>query len=113
MTTLKKKDKLLNKRDFSNLRDGEILFKNKCLIVKQKLNNLERSRVGLSVSRKVGPAVQRNKIKRIIRESFRNSKNRLSSFDYLFIAKPMFNKEHINKKEYINTIRDTIYKLYN
>jgi ribonuclease P protein component len=39
------------------------------LIVRQ--NNLEQSRIGISVHRQIKGAVKRNRIKRIVRESFR------------------------------------------
>jgi ribonuclease P protein component len=36
-------------------------------------NNLEHSRLGITVSRKVGGAVARNRVKRLFREIFRTS----------------------------------------
>lgn len=40
-------------------------------------NSLDHSRIGLTVTRKVGGAVTRNKIKRALREVFRHSRRKL------------------------------------
>ncbi len=51
-------------------------------------NSLNVSRLGITVSRKVGNAVERNKVKRYIREYFRNNRLFLrQSCDYSVIAK--------------------------
>ena len=42
-----------------------------CFIIVYRKNHGSRSRLGITVSRKVGKAVRRNRIKRIIREYFR------------------------------------------
>lgn len=47
----------------------------------------ENSRLGITVTRKVGNAVQRNRLKRLVREFFRHSKNKYSKCDYSIIAK--------------------------
>lgn len=52
-------------------------------------NELDRSRVGLSVSRRVGNAVKRQLVRRRIREAFRRNKAKLTrGWDVIVVAQP-------------------------
>ena len=54
-------------------------------------NNANIARLGLAVPKKnVSSAVERNRIKRIIRESFRSQKNRLKGRDIVVFVKRQF-----------------------
>lgn len=66
---------------------------------------LSPARVGVVVSKKVSKlAVQRNRIKRLIREQFRRNQQ-LGGFDFVVIAKPMAalakNKQLTNELNYL------------
>jgi len=51
-------------------------------------NALQNSRLGITVTKKVGNAVQRNRIKRVVREVFRRNRSLFpASHDLVFIAK--------------------------
>jgi ribonuclease P protein component len=81
-------DRLKKRYEFRQVQlSGRRIHTPHFLIVVQP-NALPTTRLGITVTKKVGNAVQRNRIKRVVREVFR--KNRAlfpSSHDVVFIAK--------------------------
>ena len=58
-------------------------------VVISRINKVGESRLGITVSAKVGEAVVRNRIKRRLREFFRRVRQRLSpDRDVVIVAKP-------------------------
>jgi ribonuclease P protein component len=50
-------------------------------------NNINEARIGLTVTKKIGNSVQRNRIKRLIREAFRLSNRILPGNDIVVVAR--------------------------
>lgn len=83
-----KEERLLKRVEFLNVTDDGKKLLTRGFIVFLKPNNLTFSRIGITASRKVGGAVKRNRVKRIVREFFRLSKSSISKgLDIVVIAK--------------------------
>lgn len=64
--------RLRRQSEFDRVYGGDVFAADNVLVIKAVRNDLAVSRMGLSISRKVGNAVVRNRWKRRIREAFRN-----------------------------------------
>lgn len=81
-------ESLRNNRDFRIVYNKGKSYANKYLVMFYMKNNLGFNRVGFSVSKKLGKAVVRNKIKRRMKESYRLNSNRFKGgYDVVFLAR--------------------------
>jgi len=73
-----KKARLLKRGQYLKLsRQGKRVYTD-CFIAIVLKETAQNNRIGITISKKVGNAVERNRIKRIIREYFRHNKEKIS-----------------------------------
>jgi len=81
--------RLSGKLAFANVYDNGIAQLRGPLKVFGTVNGLPYSRLGLSVSRRVGTAPRRNRIKRLVREAFRlMPQSRSLGYDVVIVIRP-------------------------
>ena len=79
--------RLRKRSEFLSLKDSAQKYVSRGILVVWRANNLAHARLGVTVSKKVGCAVTRNRIKRFVRETFRNNLLLLPAVDLNVIAR--------------------------
>ena len=83
--------------EFKNVLSKGKFFIGKYVIVYVKNNNKKENYIGIAVNTKVGKAVKRNRIKRLIRESYRLNKEKLvQGKDIVFLWNKKSNIEDVS-----------------
>jgi ribonuclease P protein component len=74
--------------DFAALRHASGRLGGRCFHVRYQANSLDHARLGLAISKRVSKrAVERNRIKRLLRESFRQVRHQLPPVDLVVMAR--------------------------
>ena len=85
---MKNSESLKKNRDFQVVYRQRNSHANRLLIMYVSKNQLEKNRLGISVSKKVGNSVVRHRLARLIRESYRlDEQSFLLGFDIVVIAR--------------------------
>ena len=84
---MKKRNIIKEKKDFDSAFKKRKQFKSKYAYIYINENNLENYRFGICVSKKIGNAVHRNKLKRRIKDIIDKSKLHFKSKDYIIVMK--------------------------
>ena len=83
----RKDQRLRTNEQFKSVLDHNCCVRNSDLLLFTAENDCKYPRLGVSVSKSCGNAVVRNRVKRLIRESFRQNQHEIAqSYDYLVIA---------------------------
>ena len=102
-----KQFRLLSASDFANLKTDSRIFKKSLLRIYYKENNLDFSRIGISVSTKVGNSVLRHRLKRLLVEEFRKSNFKYSGLDFLCVV------QTFKKDSLLSDVEKSILKSFN
>lgn len=87
--TFRRARRLSGRKAFSRVFGTRSSAANRYLVVYAAPNGLAFTRLGLSVGRRFGPAVARNRAKRLLREAYRLEQNRLAAgFDLVCVPRP-------------------------
>ena len=81
--------RLGGKVEFANVFDAKVRESRGPLMAYARPNDLGHARLGITISRKVGTAARRNRIKRLLRESFRLLQHDLPrGYDLVIVVRP-------------------------
>ena len=87
--TFRRAQKLLQATEFKTVFDGSCRVGNRWLTVLASPSPVEHPRLGLAIAkRRVRLSCRRNRVKRIVRESFRLNQHRLQALDFVVLAGP-------------------------
>ena len=86
---LKAENRLRKRQDFHRVYKRGYSFVAAGMVLYIRKTNRQGFRIGFSVSKKIGKAVVRNKVKRRLRELVKSNEFYcLAGYDYVFIARP-------------------------
>jgi ribonuclease P protein component len=87
--TFPKSHRIRSRSDFSAVFDNRIKAARGPLIAYARPNDLPHPRLGISISRNVGTAPRRNRIKRLLREAFRlHQHDWPKGYDIVLVVRP-------------------------
>ena len=95
---LKKENRLTKRKEFAYIFRKSQSVASKYLILNYIPTKLDDFKVGFSVSKKIGNAVTRNKVKRKLRESFRLNVNKVNTkHNYIVVARKGIEELNFNE----------------
>lgn len=86
---MKKNERLKKNKEFRKIYNKGKSYVHPLIVLYVLPNSLGKNRVGFTVSKRIGNAVQRNRVKRLLKENYRLTKDSLKpGSDFIFLARP-------------------------
>ena len=104
---MKRINRITRNEDFTRIIGKRQSVSNRVFVMYYLPNSLDRMRVGISVGKKIGNAVRRNKVKRQLRMMINDLCNFRDSSDLIVIVKPTYNNQSFieNKKDLLQVMK--------
>ena len=105
---MRKKERLRKKDDFKTIYKSGKSVPERYVVLFFRKNDLPYSRTAFLASKKVGNSIQRNRAKRLMRESYRlNADQFCDGYDLIFIARNTINGKKLKdvEKSLLNAAR--------
>ncbi len=96
--------RLIKQREFDRVFAAGRRLKIKGLTILRMENNLGHPRLGISIGRSFGSAVERNRVKRRLREAFRLMQHDLSAYDLICV--PYSRAAELSVRELQDVLRE-------
>jgi ribonuclease P protein component len=90
---MKRENRVLKHQEFDVIISSTPVTKTQHYVIHWRLNQSQKSRIGISVSKRNGGAVTRNRIKRQIRAMIAGGYDLSKSIDVIIIVKPSYNPD--------------------
>lgn len=98
---MQKSSRLRLSKDFKRVyQDGQSVANRNQVVFFLKSGIIGETRIGFSLSKKIGSAVVRNRLKRLLREAYRRNEARIrEGYDLIVIARPPLKEKSLQEVE--------------
>ena len=106
---MKKKYRVCKNHEFSAIMKEKQFYACPAFVIYVKLRALDHARVGISVGKKLGNAVQRNRVKRQVRMMVDEIYDFNEEFDTVLIVRPKYDCEnYLNNKKSLERLKKKV-----